>query len=781
MIDKNLEEALNIAYIEAKERRHEFFTLEHLLFALLQTDMGEDIIVNTGGSIESLIEEIEDFLEQMESLSEQQQITDPIQTLSLQRLLQKIIFHAQSAEKEKADIGDVFVSLFDEDESYAKYILEKEGITRLAVLNFISHGITKDEDLWLEDGVALSDMEDDDDMDWEDEDSLDEESAASQAKKEEKLLERFTVNMTAEARQDKYDSLIGREDELRRTIEVLMRRVKNNPLHVGEAGVGKTAITQGLAQLIAQKKVPRRLKEFEIYGLDLGSMLAGTRYRGDFEERLKGILKILKDRGNVILFIDEIHTIIGAGSVQGGSMDASNMLKPILGTGELRCIGSTTYDEYQKYFIKDRAFSRRFQKIDIVEPTVTETNKILTGLKDRYESFHELRYSKNAIKSASELSAKYLTELHLPDKAIDILDEAAASVKIYSEKRNVVTQSDVEKLVARMARIPLNSITQQEKSNLIDLDNKLKTRVYGQDNAVARMAKSIKRHRAGLGQEEKPIGSFLFIGPTGVGKTELARALSDELAIPLLRFDMSEYMEKHTISRLLGSPPGYVGFDQGAMLTDQIRKSPHSVLLLDEIEKAHPDIYNSLLQVMDHATLTDNTGRTADFRNVILIMTSNAGSKEMSSWKIGFDQGGLSGQDPMNAVKKTFTPEFRNRLDSIILFGRLGHETVLTIVNKFVRELAAQLASKKIQLELLPAAQDLIAQWGYSVEYGARPMSRIIQEQIKDPLVDEILSGALKQGGKVTINGDKEQDKLTFHYSHLERSTRQIATNSTQK
>lgn len=764
MINNNLEKALKIAFQEAKERNHSFFTLEHLLYSLLKTEEGLNIIYHTGGDINQLLEDINKYLDSIEKSEEVE--PEPVQTVAFQRLLERVIVHSRFSEKKEIEIGDIMVSIFDEEDSYARYFLEKQGITRLDVLNYISHGVSKiSDDPFLEepdwDEKELAEEEEEFIPHDENETNIFGDKDKRKDKVFKKLLERFTINMTEEAQDGKYDILIGRENELQRTIEVLCRRNKNNPIHVGEPGVGKTALTQGLAQRIVEDNIPEKLRGYSIYSIDMGSILAGTKFRGDFEERLKGLIQALLQKEKVIIFIDEIHTIVGAGAVQGGSLDASNILKPMLASGEIRCIGSTTFEDYKHYFEKDKALSRRFQKIEINEPSTLETVKILKGLKDRYEDFHKVRYSEKSIFAASELSAKYLNEKFLPDKAIDIIDEAGASVNIYHPKRNVVSTHDIEKLIARIARIPIQSITQKEKVQLENLDKRIAENIFGQDAAIKKIVRAVKRHRAGLGDSQHLVGAFLFTGPTGVGKTELCRQLAGQLHVELLRFDMSEYMEKHTISRLLGSPPGYVGFDQGAMLTDTIRRNPHAVLLLDEIEKAHPDIFNALLQVMDHATLTDNTGRVADFRNVILIMTSNVGSREMSSTKIGFGEShGLKG-NPLQAVKNLFSPEFRNRLDDIVVFGHLDVDTIRKIVNKFIEEMKAQLKEKKISVELAPGAVDYLAEKGYSPEFGARPMARLIQEELKDPIVEQILFGKLQKGGliKVDVKEKKSEGK----------------------
>jgi len=675
--------------------------------------------------------------------------------------MQRAFILAQSAEKKEIEIGDIIISMFDEEESFSKYFLEKSGLTKLSIMEYVSHGTVSNNE-----EPAFDFREEEEDIDESNElnNNRDRNNQKQQNDKAlNKYLEKYTINMTENARLGKYDKLIGRENEIKRTIEILCRRQKNNPVHVGEPGVGKTAITEGLAQLIVQNKVPDKLKDYKIFAIDIGAILAGTKYRGEFEERFKGVLKAISQLKKCIIFIDEIHTIVGAGAVSGGSMDASNLIKPFLVSSDFRCIGATTYQEYKQYFEKDRALSRRFQKIDIKEPSVEDTIKILEGIKDRYEEYHQVKYSENAIKACAELSAKFINDRHLPDKAIDLLDEAGAYVSLYHPGQKVVTIKDIENLVSRIAQIPVKTIDKDEQNNLKDLATELKKYIYGQDKAINSIVNAIKRHRVGLGHPEKPIGSFLFIGPTGVGKTELCRVLARELGIKLIRFDMSEYMEEYSISRLLGSPPGYVGYEQGAALTDVIIKNPHSVLLLDEIEKAHPNIFNALLQIMDHASITDRTGRTADFRNVILIMTSNVGSREMNSFKIGFNnsvEGNLIKGDPMTAVKDTFSPEFRNRLDEIVVFNSLSQDAINKIVLKFIKELEDQLKEKKIKINITEKAISYIAKKGFDILLGARPMARVIQEEVKDKLTDLILDGIVKKDSIVTI--DCEDDKLKF-------------------
>ncbi|HOJ64627.1 MAG TPA: ATP-dependent Clp protease ATP-binding subunit ClpA [Spirochaetota bacterium] len=759
MIGKNLEMVLNSAFFDVRKRRNIFLTTEHLLYAIIRSDEGREIIVNSGGNIESLKKNLTEYLDTLEK-SESDDY-EPQQTLTFQRVMQRAFILAQSAEKKEIEIGDIIISMFDEEESFSKYFLEKSGLTKLSIMEYVSHGTVSNNE-----EPAFDFREEEEDIDESNElnNNRDRNNQKQQNDKAlNKYLEKYTINMTENARLGKYDKLIGRENEIKRTIEILCRRQKNNPVHVGEPGVGKTAITEGLAQLIVQNKVPDKLKDYKIFAIDIGAILAGTKYRGEFEERFKGVLKAISQLKKCIIFIDEIHTIVGAGAVSGGSMDASNLIKPFLVSSDFRCIGATTYQEYKQYFEKDRALSRRFQKIDIKEPSVEDTIKILEGIKDRYEEYHQVKYSENAIKACAELSAKFINDRHLPDKAIDLLDEAGAYVSLYHPGQKVVTIKDIENLVSRIAQIPVKTIDKDEQNNLKDLATELKKYIYGQDKAINSIVNAIKRHRVGLGHPEKPIGSFLFIGPTGVGKTELCRVLARELGIKLIRFDMSEYMEEYSISRLLGSPPGYVGYEQGAALTDVIIKNPHSVLLLDEIEKAHPNIFNALLQIMDHASITDRTGRTADFRNVILIMTSNVGSREMNSFKIGFNnsvEGNLIKGDPMTAVKDTFSPEFRNRLDEIVVFNSLSQDAINKIVLKFIKELEDQLKEKKIKINITEKAISYIAKKGFDILLGARPMARVIQEEVKDKLTDLILDGIVKKDSIVTI--DCEDDKLKF-------------------
>ncbi|CAB5124825.1 ATP-dependent Clp protease ATP-binding subunit ClpA [Olavius algarvensis associated proteobacterium Delta 3] len=744
MISKELSATLGFAVREAKKRRHEYVCIEHVLFAILHDPAGIDIIENCGGDVDNLKIDLEGyFTEKMESVPEDDEFVLQ-QTIGFQRMIQRAVNHVRSAEKAEVSIGDILASMFKEKDSHAVFFLKNQGITRLDVLNFISHEVSKLPFQQGQGGFTRTTKE--------------------EKKKQTDPLEAFTVDLVQRAADGKLDPLIGRGLEMERTMQVLCRRRKNNPAFVGDPGVGKTAMAEGLSQLISNGDVPDIVKDVRIYSLDLGGMLAGTKFRGDFEQRLKGVITALKEKKDAILFIDEIHTIVGAGATSSGSMDASNILKPVLATGEIRCIGSTTYEEYRNHFEKDRAFSRRFEKIEIYEPPIPESIKILKGLKSRYEEHHGIRYSDTALKSAVELSAKFLNDRYLPDKAIDVIDEAGAHVRISgSSRRKTIHPSDIEKIIAKMARIPNQSVSTSDKTKLETLEERLKSVVFGQDDAIASLVTSIKRSRAGLGIPEHPIGSFLFTGPTGVGKTEVARQISNLLGIHFIRFDMSEYMEKHAVARLIGAPPGYIGFDQGGLLTDGIRKHPHSVLLFDELEKAHLDVFNILLQVLDHATLTDNTGRKADFRNVIIIMTSNAGAREMSTQTIGF---GGNQFDPESkgkkAIEKVFSPEFRNRLDGIITFNALDVDIMEMIVDKFVKELNTQLAGKKLVLSVTPEARRYLAGKGHDPRYGARPLSRVIQEEIKNELSNHILFGKLAKGGEVVVGYENEE--LVFDF-----------------
>ena len=749
MISKELETTLNFALKEAKSRRHEYVSLEHLLYALLRDRDGKSAIVACGGDIERLNKALEEFFDgQMEKLPAGLD-RDPQQTLSFHRVLQRAVIHAQSAERKEVNGANLLIAMFREADSYAVYLLEEQGITRFDLVNFVSHGVSKfggeEEPAPRRDEDAEHDEE-------------------GRPAKRVNPLEAFTVNLVDKASQGNIDPLIGRDDEIERTIHVLCRRRKNNPIYVGDPGVGKTAIAEGLALKIHHGEVPDVLKSSVIYALDMGALLAGTKFRGDFEARLKGVLNGLKKQPNSILFIDEIHTIVGAGATSGGSMDASNILKPALASGELKCIGSTTYHDYKSYFERDRALARRFQKIEIPEPSQEEAIKILEGLKPHYEKHHGVHYSAGAIRAAVKLSAKHINDRRLPDKAIDVIDEIGAAVKIQpaEKRRKMIVAKDIERIVAKIAKIPPRSVSSSDKEQLQNLDRDLKLVVFGQDAAIDMLASTIKLSRSGLGLPEKPIGCFLFAGPTGVGKTELAKQLARTMGIEFLRFDMSEYMEKHTVSRLIGAPPGYVGFDQGGLLTDSINRNPHAVLLLDEIEKAHPDLFNILLQVMDHATLTDNNGKKADFRNIVMIMTTNAGAREMSGTPLGFGVRSNIGKGK-EAIEKMFSPEFRNRLDAMITFNALNQENIERVVDKFIIELDQQLNERKVFLELTDKARKWFAERGYDPTFGARPMARLIQNEIKRVLADEILFGKLQNGGKVEV--DENDGKLVFAYS----------------
>ena len=752
-ISRELEVTISLAINEARRRRHEFLCLEHVLHALLFDETVAEIIRQCGGDVKELQADLEEFLkENLESMPEEAGEVDPQQTLAFHRVLQRAAAHVQSANKEVIETRNFFVALFREDNSHAVYLLEKHGVTRLDVLNFISHGISKTPS--DEEAAPGSDPG-----------SPDEDDEPRPAKDP---LEAFTTNLVQKAKDGDIDPLIGRAVEIERTIHVLCRRRKNNPIYVGDSGVGKTAIADGLALKISQGDVPDVLKEAHIYSLDMGSVLAGTKFRGQFEERLKAVLKALDKQPGAILFIDEIHTIVGAGATSGGSMDASNILKPALASGKLRCIGATTYHEYRSYFERDRALARRFQKIEVHEPSIEDAVEILNGLKPYYEEHHGVEYTHEALKAAAELSAKYINDRFLPDKAIDVIDEVGASFQIRpapeEDGKKIINDTDVESIVAKIARIPPRSVSVSDKERLQSLDADLKGVVFGQDTAIETLARAIRLARAGLGQPEKPVGSFLFSGPTGVGKTEVAKQLAETLGLQFLRFDMSEYMEKHTVSRLIGAPPGYVGFDQGGLLTDAVTRNPHAVLLLDEIEKAHPDLFNILLQVMDHATLTDNNGKKADFRHVIIIMTSNAGAREMAAHAIGF--GNISNESKdQQAIEKLFNPEFRNRLDATVHFRSLPMQAIERVVEKFVKELVEQLTERKVSITLTPAACRYLAEKGYDKTFGARPMARLIQTEVKQVLADEILFGQLQEGGSVEIDFDEE--KLTFSYESV--------------
>ncbi|NMP15396.1 ATP-dependent Clp protease ATP-binding subunit ClpA [Thalassotalea sp. Y01] len=749
MLNKDLEISLNLAFRQAKDSRHEFMTVEHLLLALLENPEAVEAINACGGDIPKLKMELLNFIGETTPVipqGDEERETQP--TLGFQRVLQRAVFHVQSSGKTEVNGANVLVAIFSEQESQAAYFLKKSDITRLDIVNYISHGIAKTAS--QNDAAA----------------SLEQQTVAPE---EAKTVDTYASNLNVLAQKGEIDPMIGRTRELERTVQVLSRRRKNNPLFVGEAGVGKTAIAEGLAKKIVDGDAPEVLSDATIYSLDMGALLAGTKYRGDFEKRFKSLLKDLEKDKHAILFIDEIHTIIGAGAASGGMMDASNLIKPLLSSGKLRCMGSTTYQEFSTIFEKDRALARRFQKIDIKEPTIDETTKILIGLKDKYEEHHSVKYTNKALRAAAELSSKYINDRFLPDKAIDVIDEAGAKQQLVvpSKRKKVINIGDIESVVANIARIPEKSVSSTEKDNLMNIDRNLKMVVFGQDEAIDSLTSVIRLSRAGLGQEEKPVGSFLFSGPTGVGKTEVTKQLANQLGVELLRFDMSEYMEKHAVSRLIGAPPGYVGYEQGGLLTDSVIKHPHSVVLLDEIEKAHSDIYNILLQVMDHGTLTDNNGRKADFRNIILVLTTNAGVQETTRKSIGFKQQDHS-HDAMSEINRVFSPEFRNRLDSIIWFNHLPEEVIEQVVDKFIVELQAQLDSKGVSLEISEKARKWLASRGYDKTMGARPMARLIQEQVKKQLANELLFGELMQGGIARVDLDEDSEQLTFCYEEKE-------------
>ncbi len=746
MITRELQATLGVALSEAVKRRHEYVTLEHLLLALLDDPTARAVIINCGGDLDKLREELEKyFKDYLEPLPES---TDdlPEHTAAFQRVLQYAMLQAQGAEQTEIDGGNILAALYQVDQSHAIFLLKQQGITRLDVLNFISHGIAR----FTDDG----ELTEGDEMDA---DSTDAQTARDP-------LKAFTVDLLERAAGGHIDPLIGRTPELQRTIQILCRRRKNNPIYVGESGVGKTAIAEGLALKIHLGEVPEILRDARIFALDMGAVLAGTKYRGQFEQRFKGVINALKQTPGAILFIDEIHTIVGAGAVSGGSMDASNILKPALATAELRCIGSTTYAEYKSAFERDRALARRFQKIEIGEPTVEETVDILQGLKSYYEEHHKVKFSDEALRAAAELAAKHIHDRFLPDKAIDVMDEAGAALKLLDEadRPSIIEPHDVEIVVARMAKVPTKTVSSSEKPRLRDLDGALRKVIFGQDHAIAQIVKAIKLSRSGLGHPDKPVGSFLFSGPTGVGKTELAKQLAKALGVEFLRFDMSEYAESHTVSRLIGAPPGYIGFDQGGLLTDAINKTPYAVVVLDEIEKAHPNLFNILLQVMDHATLTDNNGKKADFHNIILIMTTNAGARELSEGGIGF-QGNTSGKGiSRGAIERAFSPEFRNRLDAWIAFDSLSFEVIEMVVEKFINELNKQLEEKKITVRLTEPARAWLARKGFDRLFGARPMARLIQSKIKEPLAEEILFGNPREGEEVVVDEKDGELSLIF-------------------
>ncbi|RZU98107.1 ATP-dependent Clp protease ATP-binding subunit ClpA [Spiribacter vilamensis] len=748
MLSKELEFTLNLAFKEARDKRHEFLTVEHLLLALTDNPAALEVLRACEADLETLRQDLEAFLDETTPLLPANDNRETQPTLGFQRVLQRAILHVQSSGKKEVSGANVIVAMFSEQESQAVYFLHKQNISRLDAVNFISHGVSKGSS---EEGGGESEPSR-------------EEGETSEDGESTNPLESFATNLNVRARQGRTDPLIGRKFEVERTIQILCRRRKNNPLYVGEAGVGKTAIAEGLAKLIEDQEVPEVLSDATIYSLDMGALVAGTKYRGDFEKRLKGLLAQLKKQKHAILFIDEIHTIIGAGSASGGVMDASNLLKPMLASGELKCIGSTTYQEYRSVFEKDRALARRFQKIDVAEPTVEETVQILRGLKDRFEKHHGVRFTHPALESAAELAAKYISDRFLPDKAIDVIDEAGANLRLLppSKKKKTVSVSDVETIIAKIARIPPKRVSTSDMRLLETIEKDLKRTIFGQDEAIDTLATTIKMSRAGLRDTGKPVGSFLFAGPTGVGKTEVTKQLAETMGINLIRFDMSEYMERHTVSRLIGAPPGYVGFDQGGLLTEEVLKHPHSVVLLDEIEKAHPDVFNLLLQVMDHGSLTDNNGRHADFRNVILVMTTNAGAEEQSRRTIGFTPQDQS-SDQIEVIRKQFTPEFRNRLDAIIQFNGLAPEVIQRVADKFIRDLRHQLADKRVTLEVSDPARDWLAEQGYDPKMGARPMARLIQDRLKRELADELLFGKLTNGGHVAVDLDETGEALAFH------------------
>ncbi len=749
MIAQELEVSLHMAFVEARQKRHEFITVEHLLLALLDNPSAAEVLRACAANIEELRKELIAFIAEHTPTVAGTDEIDTQPTLGFQRVIQRAILHVQSSGKKEVTGANVLVAIFGEKDSHAVYFLQRQGITRLDVVNFISHGITKA----AAQGSPRGEGE-----------QPEPEQEGQQAGG---ALENYTQNLNAQALMGKIDPLIGRDRELERVIQTLCRRRKNNPLLVGEAGVGKTAIAEGLARRIVEGRVPEILAHAQIYALDMGALLAGTKYRGDFEQRLKAVLKQLVDNLNAILFIDEIHTLIGAGAASGGTLDASNLLKPALASGQMKCIGATTYTEYRGVFEKDHALSRRFQKIDVNEPSVEETVSILKGLKTRFEQHHGVKYSAQAISSAAELSARYISDRHLPDKAIDVIDEAGAAQRILpkSKQKKVIGKMEIEEIVAKIARVPSQHVSTDDRAALKNLDRDLKTVVFGQDKAIEALTKAIKMSRSGLGNPTRPIGSFLFSGPTGVGKTEVARQLAYCMGIELVRFDMSEYMERHAVSRLIGAPPGYVGFDQGGQLTEAITKKPHAVLLLDEIEKAHPDIYNILLQVMDHGTLTDNNGRKTDFRNVVIVMTTNAGAEMLQKGNIGFSSSREAG-DEMAEIKRMFSPEFRNRLDATISFAALDHEVILRVVDKFLMQLEAQLHEKKVEAVFTDKLKDWLAGKGFDPLMGARPMARLIQDTIRSALADELLFGRLSNGGRVTIDLDDEQ-KVKLLYDEV--------------
>jgi len=752
VLSNELEYCLNDAFHQAREARHEYLTVEHLLLAILDTPKVREVLRACGADTIKLKQELKDHIDQSTPRLEEGEEREVQPTLGFQRVLQRAVFHVQSSGKKEVGVSNVLVAIFSEKQSHAVFLLNRQHVTRLDAVNYISHGMSK---------IA--------------EEKTDKEDASGDAEREGEggsALEKYTTNLNRMAQDGRIDPLIGRKLEVERTIEILCRRRKNNPLYVGEAGVGKTAIAEGLARLIVEGKVPEVLSDCTIFALDMGALIAGTKYRGDFEKRLKGVITELKKLPGAILFIDEIHTVIGAGAASGGVMDASNLIKPVLTNGEIRCIGSTTYNEYRGIFEKDHALARRFQKIDVVEPSVAETIDILFGLKPRFEEHHGITYADEALRAAAELAARHINERHLPDKAIDVVDEAGARARLkpIAEREAIVEVRHIEDVVARMARIPAKNVSTSDREVLKNLERNLKLVIFGQDKAIDSLAAAIKMARSGLGEARKPVGSFLFAGPTGVGKTEVTRQLAIAMGVEFLRFDMSEYMERHTVSRLIGAPPGYVGFDQGGLLTEAITKHPHCVLLLDEIEKAHPDVFNLLLQVMDHGTLTDNNGRKADFRHVIIVMTTNAGALEMARPSIGFTHAD-NASDGLEAIRRIFTPEFRNRLDAVIQFASLDPVTIERVVDKLIVEVEAQLEQKGVTITLDDAARRWIAKEGYDPKMGARPMARTIQEHIKRPLAEELLFGRLAGGGHVRVSVSEDGTQLALQYEPTQLPT----------
>ena len=752
MLDRELEKTLNSLFAEAREQRYEFMTIEHLLFALLNNNSATAVLNACGANLNSLHDDLIKFIQKNSTIINDIDERDTQPTIGFQRVLQRAVFNVQSSGKQEVSGANVLVAIFGERESHAVYFLNRQSITKLDITNYISHGIAN--------------INEDDETDI---DEIDDESC--QDKPDANLLNSFAVNLNEKAIEGKIDPLIGRQIEIQRTIQVLCRRRKNNPLYVGEAGVGKTAIAEGLAKLIVDGEVPDVLMDSVIFALDLGALLAGTKYRGDFEKRLKSVIAELNKQPNSILFIDEIHTIIGAGATSGGVMDASNIIKPVLASGELKCIGSTTYQEYRGIFEKDHALARRFQKIDVAEPSIDETVKILEGLKSRFEEHHKIKYTRQALKTAAELTERYINDRQLPDKAIDVIDEAGAAQKLLpeSKRKKTIGVNDIENIVAKIARIPPKTVSNSDKDVIKNLERNLKMVVFGQDEAISMLSNTIKMSRSGLGNTQKPIGNFLFAGPTGVGKTEVTRQLAMQMGVELVRFDMSEYMERHTVSRLIGAPPGYVGFDQGGLLTDAINKKPHCVLLLDEIEKANPDIFNLMLQIFDHGTLTDTNGRKTDFRNVIIVMTTNAGADRISRASVGFTPQDHS-SDVTESIKKMFNPEFRNRLDAIIHFNPLDKKTISNVVGKFLIELETQLDDKKVTIEITEDAREWLADNGYDKVMGARPMSRLIQKIIKRPLAEELLFGKLMRGGHVVASLENNSIKVEIKEEELEHT-----------